>query len=91
MHYSTGSNTGELREYGEALLPFDSWEDAGDYLGVMLPTPGIVADMHPLTSAIEPNDLESYYTARVRWPATPRATRSRQRKLRSNGLTQREC
>lgn len=66
VHYSTGSNTGELREYGEALLPFDSWEDAGDYLGVMLPTPGIVADMHPLTSAIEPNDLESYYTARVR-------------------------
>ena len=66
VHYSTGSNTGDLREYGEALLPFDSWEDAGVYLGVMLPTPGIVADMHPLTNAIEPNDLDSYYTARVR-------------------------
>ena len=66
VHYSTGSNTGDLREYGEALLPFDSWEDAGVYLGTMLPTPGIVADMHPLTNAIEPNDLDSYYTARVR-------------------------
>lgn len=67
VRYSIGTDiAGDPQCYGEVLLPFDSWEDAGDYLGVMLPAPGIVADMHPLTNAIDPNDLDSYYTARVR-------------------------
>ena len=62
----TGAPRGEDYTAGEALLPFESWQQAAGFLGWALEPPAAAETMHPVQGALAADDRESYFRALVR-------------------------
>lgn len=62
----TGVPRGEDYTAGEALLPFESWQEAAGFLGWALEPPAAAETMHPVQGALAADDRESYFRALVR-------------------------
>ena len=62
----TGAPRGADYTAGEALLPFESWQQAAGFLGWALEPPAAAETMHPVQGALAADDRESYFRALVR-------------------------